>query len=401
MEPAIIVRGLGKSYRIRAGKVRYRTLRDTLADGMRRLVGRSDPDRPAEYRTFEALRDINFTVARGEVVGIIGANGAGKSTLLKLLARITPPSAGTVEMWGRVGALLEVGTGFHPELTGLENIYLSGTILGMTRREIDRHLTAIVDFAGIAAFTNVPVKRYSSGMRVRLGFAVAAFLQPEILLVDEVLAVGDLEFQQKCLDKIDEVARTGRTVIFVSHQLDTVARICTRTILLSKGRVIADGPTPAVLAQYKAGIARAADAALPSDSALRSLRVHHELNPDLATNMVIELQVNTHLRPLQRPVIGFDLKNEQHVVLVQLNNLHGEQYRTEPFGAGRIQLRIDGLYLLPGLYFLSLYIGDMHGDREKLIDIRTLTVDYPSNGTIDRTTNLFRPQNVRWHFESR
>lgn len=197
-----------------------------------------------------ALRDVSFDVGQGEVVGIIGHNGAGKSTLLKILSRITPPTRGRVEIRGRVSSLLEVGTGFHPELTGRENIYLNGTILGMRKREIDSRFDEIVDFSGVEKFLDTPVKRYSSGMRVRLAFAVAAHLEPEILIVDEVLAVGDAEFQKKCLNKMQDVGSEGRTVLFVSHNMPAVTRLCERVVMISGGRVIDDGPTDTVVNAY-------------------------------------------------------------------------------------------------------------------------------------------------------
>lgn len=197
-----------------------------------------------------ALRDVSFDVEQGEVVGIVGHNGAGKSTLLKILSRITPPTRGRVEIRGRVSSLLEVGTGFHPELTGRENVYLNGTILGMRKREIDARFDEIVDFSGVEKFLDTPVKRYSSGMRVRLAFAVAAHLEPEILIVDEVLAVGDAEFQKKCLNKMQDVGGEGRTVLFVSHNMPAVTRLCERVVMIGDGRLIDDGPTDRVVNAY-------------------------------------------------------------------------------------------------------------------------------------------------------
>jgi homopolymeric O-antigen transport system ATP-binding protein len=197
-----------------------------------------------------ALRDVSFEVKHGEVLGIIGRNGAGKSTLLKILTKVTDPTRGRAEIRGRVSSLLEVGTGFHQELTGRENIYLNGTILGMTKKEIDRKLDQIVDFSGVERFINTPVKRYSSGMTVRLAFSVAAFLEPEVLLIDEVLAVGDADFQKKCLNKMEEVGKAGRTVIFVSHNMPAVTRLCDRVILLEDGRLVKDGPTHQVIKSY-------------------------------------------------------------------------------------------------------------------------------------------------------
>ncbi|WP_428938294.1 ABC transporter ATP-binding protein [Fontivita pretiosa] len=249
---AIRVCNLSKQYRL--GQIEpYRTLRDSIMNTGRRLLRRvaGPGPRTADHgSTIWALKDVSFEVKRGEVVGIIGRNGAGKSTLLKILSRITEPTAGHVELRGRVGSLLEVGTGFHPELTGRENIYLNGAILGMSRAEIRRRFDQIVAFAEIEKFLDTPVKRYSSGMYVRLAFAVAAHLEPEILIVDEVLAVGDAEFQRKCLGKMSGVAESGRTVLFVSHNLAAVEALCNSCLLLRNGGVGAVGSTEAVIAQY-------------------------------------------------------------------------------------------------------------------------------------------------------
>ena len=253
---AIRVESLGKLYRI--GKLeKHRTLRDTLADAFlspfRRAskLLRGQATGAAELdETIWALKDVSFEVKRGEVVGIIGRNGAGKSTLLKVLSRITEPTAGFADIYGRVGALLEVGTGFHQELTGRENIYLNGAILGMRRAEIDRKFDEIVSFAEVEKFIDTPVKHYSSGMGLRLGFAVAAHLEPEILLVDEVLAVGDARFQKKCLNKMQDVGQQGRTVLFVSHNMPAITRLCERAILLDEGKVLEDGPSHKVVSAY-------------------------------------------------------------------------------------------------------------------------------------------------------
>jgi lipopolysaccharide transport system ATP-binding protein len=256
---AIEAVGLGKRYRIGAAPRGYGSLRDVIAgaaawplERLRRAravtAGRSAGDDGDS--TVWALRDVGFGVRQGEVLGIIGRNGAGKSTLLKILSRITSPTVGHADVWGRVGSLLEVGTGFHPELTGRDNVYLNGAILGMDRRYIDAKLDGIVAFAGVEPFINTPVKRYSSGMALRLAFAVAAHLEPEVLIIDEVLAVGDAEFQKRCISRMDAVAREGRTVLFVSHDLTVVQRLCTRCLLLDGGRVVGDGPTPEMLARY-------------------------------------------------------------------------------------------------------------------------------------------------------
>lgn len=254
---AIRVEGLGKRYRIGSSRPRYPTLRESLASAGRSLARRIRAGAPrsagGDAGHIWALRDVSFAVERGEVTGIIGRNGAGKSTLLKILSRVTEPTAGRAELCGRVSSLLEVGTGFHVELTGRENIYLNGAILGMGRREIDRKFDAIVDFAGFPSFIDTPVKHYSSGMQVRLAFAVAAHLEPDILLVDEVLAVGDAEFQRKCMDKMRTVTREGRTILFVSHNMAAIRTLCGRALWLQEGRIARDGSTEEVVAAYLHG----------------------------------------------------------------------------------------------------------------------------------------------------
>jgi lipopolysaccharide transport system ATP-binding protein len=247
-DAVIEAEGIAKCYRL-GEREAYRALRDVLAGALTAPL-RRPRERGGPAAEVWALDDVSFALARGEVLGLIGANGAGKSTLLKVLSRITDPTRGRVVLRGRVGSLLEVGTGFHPELTGRENIFLNGTILGMRRAEIVRRFDEIVDFSGAGRFLDTPVKRYSSGMQVRLAFAVAAHLQPEILLVDEVLAVGDAEFQQKCLGKMRDVTREGRTVVFVSHNLAAVRALCAHALVLEKGRLVFDGPTGEAVDHY-------------------------------------------------------------------------------------------------------------------------------------------------------
>jgi homopolymeric O-antigen transport system ATP-binding protein len=250
MTTAIQVQNLGKQYRIGAAETRFRynMLRDVLMDTFyapvrlaKALVGKSD--RRMNQNFVWALKDVSFDLEEGQVLGIVGRNGAGKSTLLKILSRVTEPTEGTISVRGRVGSLLEVGTGFHPELTGRENIYMNGAILGMKRAEIDSKFDQIVDFSEVTQFIDTPVKRYSSGMYLRLAFAVAAHLEPEILVVDEVLAVGDAEFQKKCLGKMGDVAQQGRTVLFVSHNMSAILRLTQEAIVLNKGHMLMRGPT--------------------------------------------------------------------------------------------------------------------------------------------------------------
>jgi lipopolysaccharide transport system ATP-binding protein len=270
MSTALRVENIAKSYQLgkRQGRHSYRTLQEEILAWPRKLIQRVAE--PETEETFWALQDVSFDVNQGEVVGIIGRNGAGKSTLLKILSRITEPTRGRAEIYGRVGALLEVGTGFHAELTGRENIFLSGAILGMRKTEIARQFDAIVSFAEVEQFIDTPIKRYSSGMYMRLAFAVAAHLEPEILLVDEVLAVGDVAFQRKCLGKMEQVSGEGRTVFFVSHNTQAVRQLCTRGILLEHGRVVADGDVDSTLSIY--------------NQRLREMRVDSETsvnNPEL------------------------------------------------------------------------------------------------------------------------
>jgi lipopolysaccharide transport system ATP-binding protein len=264
-EFAIRAEGLSKRYVIGEGGPRYLTLRDTITHGLtwplrmaRRFAGSGADDRPTGSATktgsaenyLWALKDVSFDVRQGERVGIIGVNGAGKSTLLKVLSRITTPTAGRAMVPGRVSSLLEVGTGFHPELTGRENVYLNGTLLGMSRAEINGRFDEIVDFAGVEKFMDLPVKRYSSGMQLRLAFSVAAHLEPEIVMIDEVLAVGDARFQKKCLGKMEEIGKSGRTLLYVSHNLASISNLCQRAIILDAGKVVSDGPAGNVVDEY-------------------------------------------------------------------------------------------------------------------------------------------------------
>ena len=320
MTTAISISGLGKRYKIGA-KQTSGTLRDAITDAatapFRRL--RHAGSSTGHVSTLWALRDVSFDVEAGEVIGIIGRNGAGKSTLLKLLSRITEPTEGEAVINGRVGSLLEVGTGFHQELTGRENIQLNGAILGMTRAEIARKLDDIIAFAEIEEFLDTPVKRYSSGMFVRLAFAVAAHLEPEILLVDEVLAVGDLAFQRKCLGQMERIAGTGRTVFFVSHNMNAVRGLCTRVVQIDGGRLVADGPTDDVVREYIAqqmsGTGSVLDLSRPlgneQDLEITALRVLDEAGRaggpfHSRESLCVEMEVTVH-RANGGYQVGFDL----------------------------------------------------------------------------------------------
>ena len=312
---AISVRGVGKSYRITHKSTRDTSFAEILTRRLRYPFGNGSE----ETETFWALNDVSFDVRKGEVLGIIGRNGAGKSTLLKILSRITSPTAGEIDIHGRVASLLEVGTGFHPELTGRENVFLNGAILGMSRREIAAKFDEIVAFAEVEKFLDTPVKRYSSGMFVRLAFAVAAHLEPEILIVDEVLAVGDFAFQKKCLGKMHDVAADGRTILFVSHSMPTIIQLCERAIHLEKGNVIDDGPAEKVANAYfvkgqadQPGTVRLADMQRESDVNGRAQFVSCRLtSPDkvgpwsfpFGSHLVLELEVVVN-QPIPRLEFG-------------------------------------------------------------------------------------------------
>src|SRR3982751_148608 len=274
---AISVQNLSKCYRIaheHKTVKHYRTLRDDLLALPRQLLGQLGGNGRSTPEIFWALKNVSFDVKKGEVIGVVGRNGAGKSTLFKILNRITEPTAGGADIYGRVGALLEVGTGFHPELTGLENVFMNGAILGMRRTEIRDKFDEIVSFAGVENFLDTPVKRYSSGMYVRLAFAVAAHLEAQILLVDEVLAVGDAEFQKKCLGKMHDVSEAGKTVVFISHAMHAISRLCRRALWINEGHLVADGPADDVIAKYSADPNGTPDNRLPATTpSLRAVNI--------------------------------------------------------------------------------------------------------------------------------
>lgn len=367
MPPAIEVIGLSKRYRIGLQKRRTDTLLEHLGNlvrsplnNLRQLRGMGKFGKDDES-VFWALKDLHFQVREGEVLGIIGHNGSGKSTLLKILSRITEPSLGEVRLSGHVSALLEVGTGFHPELSGRENIYLNGTILGMRRREIETKFDEIVEFSGVARYIDTPVKFYSSGMKVRLGFAVAAHLEPEILVIDEVLAVGDAEFQKKCLGKIHGMASgQGRTVLFVSHDMQAVAQLCPNALLLHQGQIVAQGPSKAVINQYlqnfeeNPGLLRLKSYTIPHfdiNGQHTTQHIHLHCRERLDLTIVIENPTGLFFNP----VLKFSFRNEEGHVLFTVSNLYAnidlgewERQRLE------IACSIPQNPLLPGTYYLDV-----------------------------------------------
>ncbi len=355
---AVRARDVGKMYTIVHNAQKEETLYAALSNRLRH------PFRRAEKERFWALRDISFDIREGEVVGFIGKNGAGKSTLLKVLSRITEPTTGEIDLYGRVGSLLEVGTGFHPELTGRENIYLNGGILGMGRREIDRHFDEIVDFAGTEKFLDTPVKRYSSGMYVRLAFAVAAHLNPEILIIDEVLSVGDADFQKKCLGKMHDVAASGRTVLFVSHNMTAVLNLCTRAVLLAGGRMVADGNTADVVSRYlddgqEYGVFRPDRGQRDGDRRVSIENFGITPNPP-NTGEAVDLVFDLVRSEKDTTPVTVDLAVEfladQNRVL-QVYSAHVGATFPVAVGRTRITATVDMLPLTPGNYTIDLWVG--------------------------------------------
>lgn len=367
MTAIVRAENLSKQYKLGANAPAYATLRESLTNAVRSPFTRVRRQAVAEDSIW-ALRDVSFSVAAGEVLGIIGSNGAGKSTLLKILSRITEPTSGCAELYGRAGSLLEVGTGFHPELTGRENIYLNGAILGMTRPEIQRKFDEIVTFAELEKFLDTPVKRYSSGMYMRLAFAVAAFLEPEILVVDEVLAVGDAAFQKKCLGRMRDISSEGRTVLFVSHNMAAIRSLCGRGILLSGGRKIFDGSADECVDRYLTEITLNAT----NEVDLTNLRRAKGVDPDLRISRVrlfsrdgrplvrsgdpIEIElVFVVQEPLEDAVIGVRVSSADNVSIMECRSSHhyGPIDRLDP-GEYSIRCRIDQNILSPGLYVLNV-----------------------------------------------
>jgi len=374
-ETVVKVEGLWKEYRL--GVLSHATLRQDLQSWWARFHGREDPNSllglhaAPESATdrFWALREVSFEIKRGEMLGIVGRNGAGKSTLLKILSRITAPTRGEVRLRGRVASLLEVGTGFHPELTGRENIFLNGAILGMNRAEIRGKLDEIIAFSEIDRFIDTPVKRYSSGMYVRLAFAVAAHLEPEILIVDEVLAVGDAAFQKKCLGKMEDVGREGRTVIFVSHNMNAINRLCRRVLLLSRGQLECHGEPEPVIAHYLKGNGdeRSGAASFEDDSAkpqqLLAMSVRHidgrlvESPIDVVCPFVVHLKFRLRL-PLPGGYATLLLRNQNgEIVLLSDNRDCACSAKFEVSGDVDVEIHIPAPLLVPGRYTLTAAVA--------------------------------------------
>jgi len=373
MQSIIKVQGVSKRYRIGTSRASYETLSDALVSGIKAPFKRR-PKGQAREGTIWALKDVSFEVKPGEVLGIIGPNGAGKSTLLKLLSRITEPTAGRIELYGRCGSLLEVGTGFHPELTGRENIFLNGAILGMGRREIVRKFDEIVSFADVERFIDTPVKHFSSGMYLRLAFAVAAHLDPEILIVDEVLAVGDARFQRKCLDKMQDVGEHGRTVLFVSHSMPAITRLCPRAILIDHGTMMMDGPAHDVVKSYlEIGVGTSAIRewkdilSSPGNEvarlcAVRILNEQGAISEALDIREPLAIQIEYEVIEGGRVLVpNFSLHNEDGICVFVSSDLNAKWRTTRrPTGRYISTAWISGNFLAEGTFFVGAAVSTMN-----------------------------------------
>lgn len=399
MKAIVKVERLSKQYRLGARQVAYSTLRETLAGGMSALGKRFRRNGNRQDQMVWVLKDINFEVKPGEVIGIIGRNGAGKSTLLKILSRITEPTSGRVELYGRVGSLLEVGTGFHPELTGRENIYLNGAILGMKKVEIEDKFDEIVNFAEIERFIDTPVKRYSSGMYVRLAFAVAAYLEPDILIVDEVLAVGDLMFQKKCLGKMQDVTEKGRTVLFVSHNMMAVKSLCTRAILLDAGRVACEGSVDQVIDTYlTAGTEMSRTGVVPEDvprSGTGAAHIRQVELLDVSGRLISQLYFGQPFRLTLTIEVSSQI--EDAVVGVGISSLDGTRIATSynieggrkpmalPEGVYKLSVELN-VTLLPRRYTLDVFIAHADGTD---IDVVSRTLEFEALAVAEQGTDHY------------
>jgi lipopolysaccharide transport system ATP-binding protein len=403
---AIRINGLGKQFRIGARDQEHDTIRDRLAAAAMSPFRRLKSAGLSRSALIWALRDISHEIRRGEVVGIIGGNGAGKSTLLKILSRITEPTVGEAEIHGRVGSLLEVGTGFHPDLTGRENIYLNGAILGMRQADIARKFDDIVDFAEIGQFIDTPVRHYSSGMYIRLGFAVAAQMDPEILIVDEVLAVGDVHFQRKCLGTLDDVARGGRTVLFVSHNMAAIQRLCTSAIVLDHGRLTHAGEVRATVAAYLSGDARGGYAATERTGRAQIVAadLEDESGRPLANAVCTEPVVCCVRFALPQPSpdtrLGINVLSSDGTTVFTTEN--GDAGIRIPSGPGEFVARVTvpGHALLAGEFHVAISMWNAEGTLDLLEPGLSLSLDTgPSPLYRDRPRKGFVHVPCEWQLE--
>lgn len=409
--PAVIkVENLSKAYQL--GEIGTGTISRDLERTWARIRGKEDPflkigeinDRSVkgESDIVWSLKDLNFEIEQGDAVGIIGRNGAGKSTLLKILSRVTAPTTGSVKIKGRIASLLEVGTGFHPELTGRENIYLNGAILGMRKAEIKRQFDEIVDFSGVERYIDTPVKRYSSGMYVRLAFGVAAHLQSEILIVDEVLAVGDAEFQKKCLGKMADITKgQGRTILFVSHNIGAVQSLCNQGILLNNGTIEQSGKIQKVCNAYHSAhndeISEYTGQGIIRNAKI-NIQYHKESN---IVNLEVIISIDS-AEEIDNLILGLSLKDIFDVSIIAVNNRHYAEYSAKflKITKGTFSVIMHDLPLLPGNYSIDLFVGNRNADIEILSNVLNIAIFYPQLKTtsyeIDQRLNKIIINQVHW-----
>jgi len=377
MSAILELKGVGKKFRIGANKSAYLSLREKLSSPF--TISKSKKE-------FWALQDVTFNVNHGESIGIIGKNGAGKSTLLKILSKITPPTTGSIISRGRIASLLEVGTGFHPELNGRENIYLNGSILGMRKAEISSKFDEIVNFSEIEEFIDTPIKHYSSGMQLRLAFSVAAFLEPEILVIDEVLAVGDIEFQKKCMGKMNDVSNSGRTILFVSHNMTAVKSLCPNSVFLQKGIVLDVGSTHSVVENYLSSTKNKLDATSgfielkpEANEAISSVEILCDGNLSNTMYMGCSLEIRVAFksaRPLSYPLLGVIIKDSQNISLLGVNNKNyiGNLASTS-VTEGVISFKIPSLPFMSGIYSVDIHFGNKLENIDVKKDLFSLYVE--------------------------
>jgi lipopolysaccharide transport system ATP-binding protein len=383
MKPILEIQHITKQFKIGIKQESYLSLRDTISQAFKKKSG--------EGKDFFALNDVSFDVYPGQSVGIIGKNGAGKSTLLKILSRITPPTKGKIICRGRIASLLEVGTGFHPELSGRENIYMNGSILGMRKAEIDKHFDEIINFSGVEKFIDTPLKRYSSGMQLRLAFSVAAHLEPEIMVIDEVLAVGDAEFQKKCLGKMDEVSKSGRTVIFVSHDMNAIEHLCTKVVILQKGNLVKYGDTHQLIAEYLNENKDFNQTNLPLTEST-TLEALHFKAKEIFSGDELQFGLTINYTTSDAPLITdlclllYSLKGVR-VGIIDLRPYLDKIKTTD----GKLMLNgiIDSLNLVEGEYSVGIYYG-FNEVRKELLDITQIRVK--AKLSLNTKVNPYLPQ---------
>jgi lipopolysaccharide transport system ATP-binding protein len=383
MKPILEIQHITKQFKIGIKQESYLSLRDTISQAFKKKSG--------EGKDFLALNDVSFDVYPGQSVGIIGKNGAGKSTLLKILSRITPPTKGKIICRGRIASLLEVGTGFHPELSGRENIYMNGSILGMRKAEIDKHFDEIINFSGVEKFIDTPLKRYSSGMQLRLAFSVAAHLEPEIMVIDEVLAVGDAEFQKKCLGKMDEVSKSGRTVIFVSHDMNAIEHLCTKVVILQKGNLVKYGDTHQLIAEYLNENKDFNQTNLPLTESTTLAALHFKAK-EIFSGDELQFGLTIDYTTSDAPLI-----TDLCLLLYSLKGVRVGIIDLRPYldkiktAEGKLILNgiIDSLNLVEGEYSIGMYYG-FNEVRKELLDITQIRVK--AKLSLNTKVNPYLPQ---------